>query len=493
MTSDDPAGVQNSAEPDSMKELMTESKKRFFVRKDVSQILADADKSDEKLKRTLTAVDVTAFGIGSIIGAGIFVLSGVAAGSYAGPAVLISFIIAGIVCTFVALCYAEFASMIPIAGSAYTYSYATMGELIAWVIGWDLILEYTVGATAVSVGWSGYIVELFGSVGIHLPTALTNGPFVEGGAVNLPAVGIILFLVLILVMGSKESSKLNLTFVLIKVSVLIFIIILGATYFTGENLEPFMPFGVKGIFSGAAIVFFAYIGFDAVSTTAEEVKNPGRDLPIGILASLIISTALYMAAAAVLVGMVPFYELQNTSAPFAYAFSFNHVYWAAAVISAGALAGITSVLLVSLYAQPRVLFSLARDGLIPKGIAKVHPHYGTPHRAIIVTGLVVATCAAILPIEEAAKLVNIGTLFAFVLVCTGIIILRRTDPHLKRPFRVPFVPWIPLAGAGSSFALMVFLPMLTWLRFILWLGIGILIYANYGYYHSRLAKKNDEK
>jgi APA family basic amino acid/polyamine antiporter len=480
------------AEPTGEKGVIEASKQRFFVRKDVNKILAEADASKEKMKRTLTVVDVTAFGIGSIIGAGIFVLTGVAAADHAGPAILYSFIIAGIVCTFVALCYAEFASMIPISGSAYTYSYATMGELIAWIIGWDLILEYTMGAIAVSIGWSGYIVELFASVGVNLPTSLTNGPFVPGGAINLPAIFIILFLVSILVIGSKESSRLNLTFVIIKVTVLIFIIVLGAQYYTGENLSPFNPFGWGGVFTGAGIIFFAYIGFDAIATTAEEVKNPARDLPRGILLSLFVCTILYLLAALILVGMIPFYELSGSPAPFARAFSFNQAYWAAAIISAGAIAGITSVLLVSLFAQPSVLFVLARDGLIPKGIAKVHPRYGTPYRAIIVTGLVVATFAAVLPIQVTAELVNIGTLFAFVLVCGGIIILRRTDPHAKRPFRVPFAPWVPLAGVLCSFGLMLSLPMLTWLRFALWMGVGLLIYANYGYFKSKLANKNEE-
>lgn len=466
-----------------------DSYSRLLIRKSVAQMKAEAAAHPDKLKRTLNAIDVTAFGIGSIIGAGIFVLVGVAAADKAGPAIIQSFVIAGVACFFVALCYAELASMIPIAGSAYTFSYASMGELIAWMIGWDLILEYSMGGIAVSIGWSGYIVEGFASVGVHLPTYLTNGPFIEGGGINIPAIMIVLFLTFILVIGAKESARLNTIIVFIKILVLIFIIVLGMRYFDRSNLEPWAPYGVFGIFRGAGIIFFAFIGFEAICTTAEEVKDPGRNLPLGIMMSLLICTALYLAASAILVGIIPYEMLHDSAAPFAKAFNYNNAEWAAGIISVGAIAGITSVLLVSLLAQPRVLFAMARDGLIPKGIAKVHPKYGTPYKATIVVGIIVAIMAGILPIGTTAELVNIGTLFAFTLVCLAIPILRKTDPDVPRPFKVPFSPVVPIAGAVFAVILMVSLPVLTWLRFLIWLGIGFLIYANYGYYKSKLLKK----
>lgn len=483
----------NSQGPD----LYTQCKRRFFVRKPVERIIAEADASKHKLKRTLTALDVTAFGIGSIIGAGIFVMVGVAYATQAGPSIVLSFAIAGLACLFVALCYAELASMIPIAGSAYTYSYASMGELVAWMIGWDLILEYSMGGIAVSVGWSGYFTELFASAGINLPTYLTNGPFVAGGGINLPAMLIVFLLTFVLIIGAKESARVNLVIVIIKVSVLIFIIIFGLRYYHGENFDLFLPYGPWGIVTGAGIIFFAFIGFEAVCTTAEEVKDPGRNLPIGILGSLLICTILYILAAAVLVGLIPFQEFlmdeTTLTAPFAYAFNYNDVAWAAGIISMGAIAGITSVLLVSLLAQPRVLFVMARDGLIPKKIAKVHPRFGTPYIATIITGTCVAIMAGLLPIGESVKLVNIGTLFAFVLVCLAIPFLRISDPDRKRPFRAPLSPLVPILGAGFALTLMISLPMITWCRFLIWLGIGFLIYANYGYHRSKLIANNNNK
>jgi len=471
------SGKQGPVDPDSYE--------RLFIRKSVDRMIADAEAHPDKLKRTLTAIDVTAIGVGSIIGAGIFVLVGVAAADKAGPAIVQSFVIAGIACFFVALCYAELASMIPIAGSAYTFSYASMGELIAWMIGWDLVLEYSMGGIAVSIGWSGYIAEGFSSIGIHLPTFLTNGPFVEGGGVNLPAVFIVLLLTFVLTIGSKESARLNLIIVFIKVIILIFVIVLGLGYFNRGNLSPWAPYGVWGIFQGAGIIFFAFIGFEAVCTTAEEVKDPGRNLPLGILMSLLVCTVLYLAASAILVGIIPYDMLHNQPAPFAYAFNYNNASWAAGIISLGAIAGITSVLLVSLLAQPRVLFAMARDGLIPEKIARVHPRFGTPYIATISVGLIVAVMAAILPIGTTAELVNIGTLFAFTLVCLAIPILRKTDPDIKRPFKTPFVPVVPLLGAGFAVLLMISLPALTWFRFLIWLGLGFIIYANYGYFRSK--------
>jgi len=470
--------------------LLERSRRRFTITKKVEDVLDEADRSPNKLKRSLNVLDITAIGIGAIIGAGIFVLTGVAAALRAGPAIILSFIVAGIGCGLAALCYAEFASMIPISGSAYTYSYATLGELLAWIIGWDLILEYAVGAIAVAIGWSGYLVELFGAAGVELPVALTAGPM-AGGVINIPAIFIVLLLTGLLVMGTRESAKINLGLVVIKIAIIIVVIVFGMSYVNSKNFEPFMPFGAWGVVGGAGLVFFAYIGFDAASTTAEEAKNPQRDLPIGIIGSLIISTALYIAAAVVLTGMVP-YKMLNQAAPFAYAFSQYNVTWATMVISAGAIAGITSVLLISLLAQPRIFFSLSRDGLLPARISKVHPRFKTPYISTMITGGAVAIFAGILPIGVAAELTNIGTLFAFFLVSLGIILLRRSRPDLHRPFKVPLVPWLPLAGAGFCLLLMVSLPAITWYRFIAWLGIGLIIYANYGYHHSKTMKRARE-
>ena len=455
--------------------------------------MEETGEEGSRLKRSLNLLDILFIGIGAIIGAGIFVLAGVAAALHAGPAVIASFVVAGVACGFAALCYAEFASMIPVSGSAYTYSYSTLGELVAWIIGWDLILEYAVGAIAVSIGWSGYLVELLGAAGITVPTAISGSPLaVPGAIINLPAMFIVLLLTGLLVLGTKESAGINTALVAVKIIVIIIVIAVGFSFVNPKNYDPFMPFGIGGIFGGAAIVFFAYIGFDAASTTAEEAKNPQRDLPIGIIGALVISTALYIMAAVVLTGMVPYTEL-NQSAPFAYAFTKYHVTWATAVVSAGAIAGITSVLLVSLLAQPRIFFSLSRDGLLPKGIAKVHPRFRTPYKATLITGIAVAIFAGILPIGVAAELTNIGTLFAFFLVSVGIIILRKKRPDLHRPFKVPLVPWLPAAGAIMCLLLMFSLPALTWYRFIGWLGFGLLIYANYGYHRSRILKKRQEE
>jgi APA family basic amino acid/polyamine antiporter len=467
--------------------------RRFFITKSVEDVMEEAAEGGTRLKRSLNLLDILFIGIGAIIGAGIFVLAGVAAALHAGPAVIVSFIVAGIACGLAALCYAEFASMIPVSGSAYTYSYSTLGELVAWVIGWDLILEYAVGAIAVAIGWSGYLVELLGAAGMHLPTAISGSPFAVSGAVfNLPATFIVLLLTGLLVLGTKESAGINTALVAVKILVIIIVIIVGFSYVNPKNYEPFMPFGIGGVFGGAAIVFFAYIGFDAASTTAEEAKNPQRDLPIGIIGALIISTALYIMAAVVLTGMAPYNEL-NQSAPFAYAFTKYHVTWATAVVSAGAIAGITSVLLISLLAQPRIFFSLSRDGLLPKGISTVHPRFRTPYKATLITGIAVSIFAGILPIGVAAELTNIGTLFAFFLVSLGIIILRKKRPDLHRPFKVPLVPYLPAAGAIMCLLLMFSLPAITWFRFLAWLGIGLMIYANYGYHKSRILKKRQDE
>ena len=471
--------------------LMQACRRRFGITKSVEEVMEDAENAPNKLKRSLNVLDITAIGIGAIIGAGIFVLTGVAAALRAGPAIIISFIISGIACSLAALCYAEFASMLPISGSAYTYSYATLGELVAWIIGWDLILEYAVGSIAVAVGWGGYLVELLGAAGIQVPVAISGSPLaVEGAIINLPAMTIVLLLTAMLLVGTKESARINLALVMVKLVVIIVVIVVGMSYIDSKNYEPFMPFGITGVFGGAAIVFFAYIGFDAASTTAEEAKNPQRDLPIGIISALVISTALYIAAAAVITGMVPYSQL-NQSAPFAYAFSQHQVVWATAIVSVGAIAGITSVLLVGLLAQPRIFFSLSRDGLLPPGISKVHPRFKTPYISTLITGIAVAICAGILPIGIAAELTNIGTLFAFFLVSVGIIVLRKSRPDLHRPFKVPLVPWLPAIGAGFCLLLMFSLPAITWFRFLGWLGIGLIIYANYGYHHSKVNKRRE--
>jgi len=463
----------------------------LFAKKSISDLVAQTEEKGHKLKRVLSAVDLTLLGIGAIIGTGIFVLTGVAAASHAGPAVVLSFVVSGLACAFAALCYAEFASMIPVAGSAYTYAYATLGELFAWIIGWDLILEYAVGSITVSIGWSGYFVNLLHTIGIHIPEWACQPPF------NLPAAIIVLFMTAILVVGIRESARFNNIMVAVKLAVIIFFIIFGAMYIRPENWSPFMPFGWSGIMTGAAIVFFAYIGFDAVSTTAEEAKNPKRDLPIGIIASLLICTILYIVVAGILTGIVPVGSVQNDqsflSAPVAYALNYIKQGWASGVISIGAIMGITSVLLVMLMGQPRVFFAMSRDNLLPEKISTVHPKYGTPYITTIITGGVVAIIALMVPIGTAAELTNIGTLFAFAIVSASILVLRYKEPDAPRPFRTPLVYVIAPLGVLSSLYLMYSLPVLTWIRFLLWLDIGLVIYYFYGRHHSRLTKKSDVK
>ncbi len=460
----------------------------LFAKKSISDLVAQTEEKGHKLKRVLSAVDLTMLGIGAIIGTGIFVLTGVAAAIHAGPAVVLSFVVSGLACAFAALCYAEFSSMIPVAGSAYTYAYATLGELFAWIIGWDLILEYAVGSITVSIGWSGYFVNLLHTIGIHIPVWATQPPF------NLPAAIIVFIMTVILVIGIRESAKFNNVMVVVKLAVIMFFIIFGAMYVRPENWSPFIPFGWSGIMTGAAIVFFAYIGFDAVSTTAEEARNPKRDLPIGIIASLLICTLLYIIVAAVLTGIVPVGEVANNqsflSAPVAYALNFINQGWASGVISIGAIMGITSVLLVMLMGQPRVFFAMSRDNLLPEKISTVHPKYQTPYITTIITGAVVAVIALMVPIGTAAELTNIGTLFAFAIVCASILVLRKKEPNTPRPFKTPLVYVIAPLGVVSSLYLMYSLPVLTWIRFLVWLDIGMIIYYFYGRTHSRLARKS---
>jgi len=519
----------------------------LFRTKSPEHLMAEAAAPERQLKRALSAFDLTCIGIGAIIGTGIFALAGTAAageqahavGSIwktpvlnfvqswtthaslvfgrpgAGPAVMLSFVVAGIACGFAALCYAELAAMIPVSGSAYTYSYATLGEIIAWIIGWDLILEYAVGNMAVAVGWSGYFVRLCGSLfGLKFPLWLVNDhttatgiitqsgdalanyssttlPTIAGHAIalNLPALLIVAAVTALLVYGIRESARTNTTIVIIKIAVVMFVIAFGAFLVHPTNWRPFVPTGIGGVMSGAAIVFFAFIGFDAVSTTAEETKNPQRDMPIGIMASLIICTVLYVLMAGVITGMRKYTTYLGDPAAVATAFADRP--WATALISAGALAGITSVLLVFQLAQPRIFMAMARDGLLPQSFAKIHSRFRTPHITTIWTGVAVGGVAMLTDIGSLADLTNIGTLFAFVLVCLGVIVLRRTNRERPRPFRVPFVPVFPLLGVVFCFALMLSLPLETWGRFFIWLAIGLSIYFAYSVRHSKLRRGVD--
>ncbi|HSU82748.1 MAG TPA: amino acid permease [Thermoanaerobaculia bacterium] len=487
----------------------------LFARKPLALLLEEM-KGEDRLRRVLGPVQLTALGVGAIIGTGIFVLTGVAAHDKTGPALMLSFVVSGLACIFAALCYAEFASMVPIAGSAYTYAYATLGELFAWIIGWDLVLEYGVGSATVAHGWSHYFQDFIGIFGVHLPAALTNAPFdwvsghvaSTGAIIDLPAIVITAVITWILVRGIKESASFNAGMVMVKLAVVFFVIIVGAFYVNPANWHPFAPFGLTGIsffgkplfgatdaggnpvgmLSGAAIIFFAYIGFDAVSTQAEEAKNPKRDVPIGIVASLIICTVLYIAVSAVLTGMVR-YDQIDINAPVSGAFKTVGLTWAQLLISIGALTGITSVLLVMMLSQPRIMLAMARDGLLPRGFfAAVHESFRTPYKSTILTGCFVALAAGLLPLRLLAELVNIGTLFAFVIVCAAVLIMRRTDPDAERPFRVWGAPLTPILGILICLLLMFSLPVENWVRLFVWLAIGFLIYFGYGRKHSVMHK-----
>jgi APA family basic amino acid/polyamine antiporter len=467
---------------------------RLFRTKPVEQILADSDHPDHRLKKTLTAWDLTMLGIGAIIGTGIFVLIGTAIVGDAhrpgaGPGIILSFVLSGFTCALAALCYAEFSTMIPAAGSAYTYSYATLGEFLAWLTGWNLILEYGVACVVVAIGWSGYFNNILATMGIALPAWAAHNPWDrEPGLCNLPAAIIVLLVTIILVIGVKESARATGLIVTVKIAVILLFLAVGFSSVEPANWTPFMPYGFEGVGAAAAIVFFAYIGFDAVSTTAEEARNPQRDLPIGIIASLAICTVLYVAVAAVLTGMVPYTRI-DIYAPVAEAMRLAGFKWGAAIVAAGALAGITSVLVVMMIGQIRVFFAMSRDRLLGPWLAKVHPRFGTPHRATIATGVVIAVMAALVPIGDAADMTNIGTLFAFALVCGGVIVLRRLRPELPRPFRIPFMPVIPVLAMAACLGLMAFLPVVTWIRFVVWTVVGIAVYFGYGIRHSRLANE----
>ncbi len=531
--------------------------KNIFRRKTISDMLAGVSQDGEGLRRVLTARDLVLLGIGAIIGAGIFATVGTAtvgdtARPGAGPAIIISFIITGVACGFTALCYAELSSMVPVSGSAYTYAYLTMGEFIAWIIGWDLIIEYAIGNVAIAISWSGYFKELVRGFGVSIPAwlitdyrsalsgdsiynaaqLLMNGSSIEhiatfksagayiagqvaGGnniekiaagfqgahnaivsapklfgypvVFNLPAVCIVALVTIVLYRGIRESARFNTIMVVLKLLVLAFFVLVGCFYVKPENWSPFMPNGWSGVQAGAAIVFFAYLGFDAVSTVAEETINPRRDLPIGIIGSLVICTIVYVVVAGVLTGMIPIsaFTQSNKAEPLTVAMSFHHLDWAAGIIALGSVVAHTAVLIVQQTGQTRIFYSMGRDGLLPRSFAKVHPRFRTPHVNMVVTGLFVGFFAAFTNIDEMVDLTNVGTLFAFMLVCVGVIMLRKIEPHRDRGFRVPFVMAVALAGIAMCIYLMAGLPAVTFLRFFIWLAIGAVIYFSYGYWNSR--------
>jgi len=484
--------------------------KDLFRIKSIDSLLKEANSQEQGLKRALTSWNLIALGIGAIIGTGIFVLTGTAAANHAGPALVLSFLISAIGCVFAGLCYAEFASMIPIAGSAYTYSYATLGEFFAWLIGWDLILEYLFASSTVAVGWSGYMVSFIKDFGINIPPQLCHAPFdhikgegwiFTGNLINFPAVFIIAMITILLVIGIKESARFNGIIVIIKLAVILLFIGFGISFIDTSNWTPFIPentgtfgqFGFSGILTGAGVIFFAYIGFDAISTAAQEAKNPQKDMPIGILGSLIVCTVLYVAVSAVLTGMVNYKEL-NVAAPIALAIdkAGKALIWLRPLIKIGAIAGLSSVILVMLMGQPRIFFSMAKDGLLPKSFSKVHPRFQTPYITTIITGMAAAIIAGLLPINILSELVSIGTLLAFVIVCAGIIVLRIKKPDIHRPFKTPFVPWVPLAGIIICSAQMLALPIETWERLIIWMLGGFVIYFTYSFKRSKLHKKSNE-
>ena len=474
----------------------------LFTKKSIDSLRADAESNT--LRRALGPLNLTTLGIGSIIGTGIFVLTGTAASQNAGPALIISMIIAGVGCAFAGLCYAEFSAMIPVAGSAYTYAYATMGELLAWIIGWDLILEYALATATVAVGWSGYFRSLLADAGLNLPAALSGAPgetvAIAGGVaghglINLPAAVIVLLVSGLLVIGIKQSANTNTALVIIKFMVLVVFVVAGAAYVNMDNLKPFVPantgsfghFGWSGVLRGAGVMFFAYIGFDAVSTAAQEAKNPQRDMPIGILASLAICTLLYIAVAIVLMGIVAYPKL-NVADPLAVGIDATGLRWFSPFIKVSALFGLFSTMLVTLIGQTRIFFTMSRDGLLPTVFQRVHPTFRTPHISTMLTGSVVAVAAALLPINVLSILVSMGTLLAFVLVSLGILILRKTAPELKRPFKTPFLPWVPILATLFCLAQMLSLPVQTWVRLVIWLVIGLSVYFLYGKRHAEAVR-----
>ncbi len=490
----------------------------LFLRKDVSALQAEVA-SDQSLKRALGSINLVALGIGAIIGAGIFVLTGQAAANYAGPGIVYSFILAGTACALAGLCYAEFSAMIPIAGSAYTYGYATLGELLAWIIGWDLILEYLFAASTVAVGWSGYVVSFLRDLGINFPSEFTSAPYTHtappdaglnvwrlftegwtstGAILNVPAMVIVAVITILLIIGISESATFNDFVVVIKLTVVLLFIGFGLGYINKENWEPFIPpaagpgkYGWDGVVRGAGVIFFAYIGFDAVSTAAQETKNPQRDMPIGILGSLAICTILYITVALVLTGIVKYTQL-NVPDPIAVGINAAGpgLSWLRPVVKIGAIAGLSSVILVMLLGQPRIFYTMSKDGLLPPVFSSVHPRFRTPWLASLITGVAAMAFAGLLPIGLLGELVSIGTLLAFAIVCAGVLVLRYTDPSRPRPFRTPLVPFVPIAGILACFYLMAGLPVDTWARLIIWMAIGLAIYFLYGRRHSKVQLAN---
>ncbi len=492
----------------------------LFAIKPIATLRAEAEATGEHaLTRALGPLNLVTLGIGAVIGAGIFVITGQVAALYAGPAVPLSMILVGVACAFAGLCYAEMASAVPVAGSAYTYAYATMGEFAAWIIGWDLVLEYAAGAATVGVGWSGHFVSLLGLFGIRIPASLTAPPTqlctlaqvtahavgcahpglnLTGAIINLPAVGIVALMSAVLVIGIKESARVNSLIVILKVGIVLLVVLVGLPHVRPANWTPFIPpnagewgsYGWSGVLRGAGLVFFSYIGFDTVSTAAQESKNPQRDMPLGILGSLAICTLLYVVVSAVLVGMVPYGEL-NLPAPMAYAMErIGAPWWIRLAINLGAVLGVGSVILVMLLGQSRVFYSMSRDGLLGPWAGRVHPRFRTPYLSTIYTGIAVCFATGLLPLQLLGTWVNIGTLLAFVLVCAGVWILRHTRPDLERPFRAPLVPLVPLAGILSCLGLMLTLPLDTWVRLFVWLALGLAVYFGYGRRHSFLRRSS---
>ena len=459
----------------------------LLARKSLDELRAEAEGG--RLKRSLGPWNLTALGIGCIIGTGIFVLTGTAASQNAGPALVLSMVISAVGCAFSGLSYAEFASMVPVAGSAYTYAYATVGEIFAWIIGWDLILEYALATATVAVGWSGYFASLMRDVGLAIPASLTTPP--GAGLFNLPAFIVVLLVTLLLVIGIKESADTNTMLVGVKTIVLIVFIVAGASYVNRANLTPFVPpntgefghFGWSGVLRGAGVMFFAYIGFDAVSTAAQEARNPARDMPIGILGSLAICTVIYILVAIVLLGLVPYRDLMVAD-PLAVGIDATGIKWLSPIVKTAAIFGLFSTMLVNLLGQTRIFYSMSRDGLLPPVFSSVHERFRTPYFSTILTGSIVALAAALTPIDVLGQLVSIGTLLAFVLVNIGVIMLRRTAPDAPRPFRTPGVPFVPLAGAAICLSQMIGLPLATWERLVIWLAIGLVVYTVYGRTHA---------